>query len=131
MIRQEKKHYASIESKSALEVDKFLNALMEAVKGEANVQRFFAEGKHCAYVDYIEYIVTPENAKDRFELAGEKYFCGECPYFHLNPDRRVKRAICDLGQRGCYYERGACEEFYERLERGELYEESEEESPEE
>lgn len=60
-----------------------------------------------------------ETAEDRAELKGIKYYCGECPFFHHNPDKRVKYSICDKGRRATC-NGYACDELYEEVERGEV-----------
>ena len=62
--------------------------------GKDPVVDFIAGLGLCASIRYFVNQDIPEDAKDEFELRGEKHFCSECPYFELPKDRRVKYVRC-------------------------------------
>lgn len=64
---------------------------------------------HCAYINYTEEIITPENARDELELKDIRPVCGECPFYEKAGDHRVKAGKClkDLEPKP-YWEKPAC-----------------------
>lgn len=121
MIDKTKEHHRTVECRDPVEFDSRLEKLLEEVEAmDPQTTRFFdASIGHCAYVTWKERIRKPENARDRAELQGKKYVCGECPFFELQKDRRIKHSICNNGER-TWYERPACVDLYERIEKGEI-----------
>ena len=121
MIRKEITKHKTIQTKSPKEFDDLLEALLaEVALNDPSVSRFYdGEIGHCAYVEWKVEVIKPENLKDEFKLKGIEYVCGECPFFRLHPDRRVKYTTCQMGVR-CSYEDGACERLYEGIQKGEI-----------
>lgn len=75
---------------------------------------------HCAYIVYEEQTAIAETVADEYELKGETYLCKDCPYFKAPADKRRKNVHCELGK-FCSADLGACDEFYEKLSKGQLY----------
>lgn len=121
MIRQEYKSYKTIQTKDPEKFDIMLQEFLEEIRlKNPEVKRFYdAAIGHCAYVEWEEKICEPENARDEFELKGIKYCCGECPMFILQKDHRVKKSICNKGER-TWYDRSACNELYELIKEGKI-----------
>lgn len=121
MVRQEYKSYKTIQTKDPEKFDIMLQEFLEEIRlKNPEVQRFYdAAIGHCAYVEWEEKICEPENAKDEYELKGIKYCCGECPMFVLQKDKRVKRSICNKGER-TWYDKSACNELYELIKEGKI-----------
>ena len=121
MIRQEFKNYKTIQTKDPEKFDIMLQEFLEDIRlKNPDVQRFYDSAiGHCAYIEWDEKICEPENAKDEYELKGIKYCCGECPMFVLQKDKRVKRSICNKGER-TWFEKNACNELYELIKEGKI-----------
>ena len=113
----------TIETTSAQEFDEKVNqAVMEHAADNVEViRRLDVSGKHCAYVVWEEEVKKPENARDRLSIKGIKVSCGDCPFFELPSDKRIKYVKCQRGvtTRACY-ERDACEWLCEQIELGNL-----------
>lgn len=73
-----------------------------------------------ASVRYKVSITIPETLRDEYELDGISYYCGECPFFILPSDKRIKHIICDKGGtiKRCSAERSACDWLYEEIDAG-------------
>lgn len=121
MKKVEKLNYQTIEERSAKVFDEKLNNLVEEIAlCEPDVRRLFEPSiGYIAFVEWKELIIEPEDARDEYKLKGIEYCCGECPFFKLSEDRRVKKAICEQGEK-TYYDRPACAELYERIKKGEV-----------
>lgn len=78
-----------------------------------------AAGGFCVTLTYMETTLKPENIRDEYELRGEVYTCGECPYYERPTDKRVKYGGCHLKHR-TDPDGMACLWFYKRLALGEI-----------
>lgn len=121
MIRTEREINRTIQEKSPEVFDAKLNSLMEevALKNPSSERFFDASIGHCAYVKWTETIIEPENARDEYSLKGIEYVCGECPFFVLQKDRRIKYSVCNKGEK-VWYEHSACVELYELIKKGDV-----------
>lgn len=121
MIRLEKEIHKTIQEKSPEAFDEKLNALMEeiALKNPSSERIFDSVAGHIAYVKWIEIVVEPEDVRDEFILKGTEYVCGECPFFELQKDRRIKYSVCNQGQK-VWYEHKACLHLYELIKKGDV-----------
>lgn len=120
MIRDAFKQFIILECDSAQEFQDKLNLAMREHASKHPEVEFNKNKGHSAYISWREEVTIPENARDEYELKGEKYHCCDCPFFVLSQDRRVKYTTCGCDVHSTYYERPACEEFYEKLKRGEI-----------
>lgn len=121
MIRKDFKKFKTIQSEFPDTFDSLLEEFLDKILlKEYEVKRFYEPTiGHCAYIEWEEKILEPENAKDEFELEGIKYCCGECPLYILQKDRRVKHSICNKGEK-VWYEKAACNDLYEKIKKGEI-----------
>lgn len=121
MIERNKERHKTLEIRDPAEFDSQLEKLLAEVEDmHPETYRFFdASVGHCAYIKWVEHIREPEDARDRAALQGNRYVCGECPFFQLQKDRRIKHTVCNNGIR-TWYEKAACLDLYERIERGEI-----------
>lgn len=113
----------TIESQFPDEFDKLVNETVREHSTE-NVKvlhRMDVSG-HCAYITWEEESLKPEGAKDRLSLKGIDIRCGECPFFELPADKRIKFIKCERSERirRCSYESPACEWLCEEVEKGEI-----------
>ena len=121
MIRKEIKRHKTIQTKSPRDFDLSLEKLMEEIAlDDPVVERFFdASIGHCAYVEWTVSVLKPEDVRDEFELQGIQYLCGECPFYEMNPDKRVLYSVCKLGQKTKYGNK-ACVQLYEMIQKGDV-----------
>lgn len=73
-----------------------------------------------ASVRYHETVRIPENLADEYQLNGIVITCGECPFFSLPDDKRVKYMMCDKdgSLHRCSEDRQACEWLYLEVHKG-------------
>ena len=88
----------TIETSSATEFDEKVN---QAVREHATdnvevIRRLDVSGTHCAYVVWEEEVKKPEDARDRLSLKGLHVKCGDCPFFELPSDKRIKYVKCHI-----------------------------------
>lgn len=78
---------------------------------------FFQDGKWHAVIRYECEEKEAETRADEYKLKGIEFRCGDCPFFVLANDKRIKYSLCKKGKKVCYSER-ACEFLYEQIEKG-------------
>jgi len=76
-------------------------------------------GAFCVVITYMETKRVPQNIRDEYELRGEYYTCGECPYYEKPTDRRMRHGSCKLANR-VDPDGPACLHFYRELSLGEI-----------
>ena len=101
--------------------DEMVNAIyLKAASGGKEPEIHFFEGMGlCASVRFYVAEQVPETLADKYQLNNDIHHCWDCPFFELNPDRRIKKAICHKGNK-IWNDTPACDIFYEMLEGGEL-----------
>ena len=121
MIRKRFPKFSILENKNPEEMSQKLNELMEEIAcKDADVKTGFdASIGHYAHVRWEEEIIIPEDIRDEYKLKGIEYVCGECPFFVLQKDRRIKHSVCNKGEK-VWYDHSACLKLYEMIERGEI-----------
>lgn len=121
MIRKCYPKYEILESKNPKQLTDKLNSLLEGVaKKDVEVKTGFDSSiGHYAHVKWMEDLTIPEDIRDEFALKGIKYVCGQCPFFVLHKDKRIKYHICNKGEH-TWYEHSACNMLYEMIEKGEI-----------
>lgn len=121
MISQETSKLRIIQSKNPKEFEEQFEKLMQEILGKnPNIMTGFDSSiGHYAHIRWEETIKIPEDARDEANLKGIKYYCGDCPFFVLQKDRRIKNSVCGQGIK-TYYEHHACVKLYEMIERGEV-----------
>ena len=69
------------------------------------------------FYSYTERVA--ESAKETYELAGNRYYCKDCPFFKLGENRKRRSAGCskDIEPNAVDYT-PACEMFYTLLAKG-------------
>ena len=72
------------------------------------------------YLTYYDYVEEPENLKDEYLMAGCSLRCGDCPLIRKSEDRRRKKHFCPVKQATVRLDMYCCNEFFERVERGEI-----------
>lgn len=123
MINKTYKEHITVESRDASEFDQLLNRAVRD-HAEQNVEVIYkmnVEG-HCAYVTFDCQIKVAESLEDEYALQGISFTCGECPYFVLPNDKRIKFVICEKSgqRRRCSCTSRACGWFYEAVDSGEI-----------
>lgn len=122
MIRKNYYQTEIIQSHDPSKVTIKLNSVLEGRANddaEITQEGYHPKIGHYAKVRWRQNVVIPENASDRLELKGVTIYCGECPFFQLQSDRRIKYSVCNNGQK-TYYDRRACDELCEMVEKGEV-----------
>ena len=121
MQRKTIKMQCTIETTSAAEFDEKVNEIVELHSTEnVEVIRRMDVNGHCAYITWEREVLKAETASDRLRLDGIDLRCGECIFFELPKDRRIKFVYCEQGGklRRCSYESNACEWLCEQVEKG-------------
>lgn len=122
MIRTNRTITEIIQSHNPKEVTEQLNKLLEdkaIFEPVITSEDYHPAIGHYAKVRWQETFCEPENAKDRAELKGKSYYCGECPFFVLHHDRRIKYSVCNEGHE-VWFDKPACIGLYEKIEKGEI-----------
>ena len=122
MIRKDYLKTDIVQSHDPLKVVEKLNALLEEkadCEPQITQEGYHPKIGHYAKVRWSERITIPEDARDRANIKGVNLCCGECPFFVLQNDRRIKHSVCNQGTR-TWYEKAACVELYEMIEKGEI-----------
>lgn len=123
MIKKKYQMQRTIESSFPDEFDKLVNETVQAHSTEnVNVIRRMDVSGHCAYITWEEESLKPEDARDRLYLKGIDIRCGDCPFFELPDDKRIKFIRCEKAQsiRRCSYDSYACDWICEQVEKGEV-----------
>lgn len=123
MIRKTYKMQCTIECSSAQEFDEKVNEIVRAHSTDnVEVIRRMDIPGHCAYVTWDEETMKPETARDRLSLDGIDFRCGDCPFFELPHDKRIKFIRCDKDGhlKRCSVDSYACEWMCEQIENGEV-----------
>lgn len=89
-------------------------------KGIKYTLEFAPQQVFTCYIRYEVPYKVPENTADKFELGGEIHKCVECPNFIPPTDGRVKYGGCKTSDAIVRRTDRCCNEFYERLLRGEI-----------
>lgn len=122
MLTRMTKKYKVISSHDAFDFETKLNSFCENLSAqgiEYDVQTNPTAGL-LAFIVYKVRVETPEDTKDEYELAGEKYVCIQCPFYVRPTDGRRKNTRCPL--RDCLVSKdtACCDEFYRKLDKGEI-----------
>lgn len=123
MKRTKATRYVGLDARSAAELGELLTAKCEELR-EFKPEIVWNLGNgNSAFLVYDELFEEPENAKDRFILKGETYTCGDCLFKYPITDGRSRhRWACERAKSGTDEDIAACNWFYEKLEKGEVYE---------
>lgn len=101
------------------ELNNFLRKLAE--QGMKHELQFSPQTGLVAYVRYWETFKVAETKSEEYEIKGELHCCGECPFWILPTDGRVKYTGCQKHFMGApCKDTWCCDEFYEMLEKGEI-----------
>ena len=122
MLSRTTQKYKVISTNDAFEFETRLNSFLKSLdnKGvEYEVQTNPTAGL-LAFIVYRESIVIPEGLKEEYELAGERHVCIQCPFYVRPTDGRVKNTRCPVHNRLVDRGTSCCDEFYEKLEKGEI-----------
>ena len=121
MIRKDYPKFEILQSKNPEELTEKLNMLMEkiACKSPEVKTDYDSSIGHFAHVRWQEEIIEPEDIRDEYKLKGIEYVCGQCPFFVLQKDRRIKYSVCNQGTE-TWYDHKACVELYQMIEDGKV-----------
>ncbi len=77
-------------------------------------------GNFIAFIEYGEKTLVPESAKDEYQLRGEEYRCGACPFWGGNVADTKEIFSCTKKQRdsSVISTTKCCGPFYEWLKEG-------------
>ena len=120
MKRETFRQFIILECDSAQEFQEKLNLAMREHATKHPEVEFNKNKGHSAYISWTEEVTIVESIADEFAMKGIRYVCGECPFFELSKDKRVKYTTCGCDVKNTYYERPACESLYEKIKRGEI-----------
>jgi len=121
MKRTRIKRYVGLDARSAAELGEMLTEMCEELK-EWQPQVEVDLSQYSALLFYEERVEEPEDIRDEYELRGEIYTCGECPFKVPVTDGRCHhRWKCRRMPRGTDDEQRACLWFYQELEEGRVY----------
>ena len=122
MIRRNYLKTDIVQSHDPIKVTEEVNRILEEkaeCEPEVTQEGYHPKIGHYAKLRWRERITIPEDARDRAELNGKTYVCGECPFFVLQQDRRIKNSVCNKGAK-TWYDHSACICLYEMIEKGEI-----------
>lgn len=98
---------------TASTLEEFEEKMHEALIGLDNPKIKFPKGYQLTA--YISWKVPKQIAESLFEKVVEKTgarcFCGDCPHFERNPDRRKHTHYCKLQDRPKLYDNRACDDM--------------------
>lgn len=121
MLERKSTKVKTIMSNDAFDFDSRLNGFIKQLdaKGIPYEVQVNPTAGLLAFVTYKETIRVAEDIREEYELAGERHFCGECPFYVRPTDGRVKNTRCVNGH---LTSKGSpcCEEFYELLDSGSI-----------
>lgn len=119
MLERQCKRVKTIKSDDAFDFDSRLNSFIKALdaKGITYDVQVNPTAGLLAFVTYMETVRVAEDIREEYELAGERHFCVECPFYVASADRRVKNTRCANGKLASK-DRPCCDTFYELLDKG-------------
>lgn len=119
MLERQSTKVKTIKSDDAFDFDSRLNSFIKQLdaKGIPYEVQVNPTAGLLAFVTYKETIRVAEDIAEEYELAGEKHFCEECPFYVRPTDGRVKNTRCANGK---LRSKGSpcCDTFYELLDKG-------------
>ena len=87
-----------ISAQAAQEFEDRLNEALDEVASKSSYSIHYNMSMgFCAYVEYTYTVKTPETLEDEYIIRGERYTCGQCPYFIPSMDGRSKYGACQYG----------------------------------
>lgn len=103
-------------------LEEFGEKMHEALKGLDNPEITYPEGfRLTAYISWLTEKIIMDTAFEEAQIErGVKCFCGDCPHFVRNPDRRWKTHSCGLTGREVYSDNPACEKQIRKYLSGEI-----------
>lgn len=111
-----------VSSSDVREYEETFNKVAEELASKSpTIKDIFENGTLSTVFTYEITKQIPECAKDKLELEGLRFTCGECPYLEDDGDKRRRWFPCpysDLGQVHVYSE--ACDKFYRDYMRGDI-----------
>lgn len=111
-----------VSGSDAFDFETKLNSVLNSLnsKGARYTMQLEPSAGLIAYIRISEEISIPENVAEEYFLAGERHRCIECPFFVRPTDGRRKYTRCPVTKKLASANDACCDEFYERLDRGEL-----------
>lgn len=115
--------YVGLDAHSAAELGELLTQKCEELREfRPEVVKWSFEHGYSAFLYYEEHIDIPEDIRDEYELRGECYTCGDCPFKEPITDGRSRhRWRCKRMPQGTDMDQRACKWFYVQLDEGEVY----------
>ncbi len=122
MKRTRATRYVGLEARTAAELGELLTQKSEELKEFCPEVVWNLANGNSAFLVYQEFIEIPENIRDEYELRGEAYTCGDCPFKTPITDGRSRhRWRCARRPGGTDVDCPACVNFYQKLEEGEVF----------
>lgn len=122
MKRTRVKRYVGLDARSAAELGELLTEKCEELKEWQPEVVWNLGNGHSAFLVYEERIEEPEDIRDEYELRGDGYTCGDCPFKEPITDGRCHhRWKCRRMLRGTDDDIRACVWFYQQLEEGKVF----------
>lgn len=75
----------------------------------------------CAIITYEDVLKVVETAEDLFRLMGKRYWCNDCPFLELDPDRRSATHYCRKFNDRVRLKANPCDWFWEALKNGNVH----------
>ena len=121
MKRTRVQRFIGVDATSAAELAELLTEKVEELQGAQPDIKWF-DGRFSALLCYTEHVEIPEDIRDEYELRGECYTCGDCPFkWPITDGRSRHRWACKRMPGGTDDDIRACIRFYQQLEDGEVY----------
>ena len=122
MLSRITQKYKVISSTDAFEFESRLNGFLQGLDAQGiqyEVQTNPTAGL-LAFVIYKERVNIPEDTKEEYEMAGERHYCIECPFYDRPTDGRIKYTRCKLSNKLTRRDSSCCDDFYKKMEKGEI-----------
>lgn len=121
MKRTRAQRFIGVDATSAAELAELLTEKVEELQGAQPDIKWF-DGRFSALLCYTEHVEIPEDIRDEYELRGECYTCGDCPFkWPITDGRSRHRWACKRMPGGTDDDIRACIRFYQQLEDGEVF----------
>ena len=98
--------------------DRKVNEVLQKHK-DVKIERESSTPMMC-YMTFDEYVEEAETLKEEYLLAGCNLKCGDCPLIKKSEDKRRKKHFCPVKQATVRLDMYCCNEFFEKVESGEI-----------
>ena len=118
MIERKVKRQVTIHGKDPEDFDRKVNEILMN-HSDVKIEREPQVAMMC-YMTFTDMVEIPETLREEYLLAGSSLECRDCPMLRKSEDKRRKKHFCPVKQATVRLNMKCCEEFYEKVEAGEI-----------